>query len=561
MKRAISALSDRAYDLVIVGGGIYGVCAAWDAALRGLSVAIIEKSDFCQATSANHYKLVHGGIRYLQHADLVRVRQSSRERAALLKIASHLVHPLPIVIPTYGHGLKGKIFLMSGFAVYDLLTLDRNRNLQDTERQIPDGGFLPTKKVLEVFPNLPSKGLTGGAVLNEGQYYNPPRLAISFLRSAVEEGADAANYVEATDFIMEGNRVSGVMAKDCLTQNRFNIRGKMVLVTAGPWSHRILNKRPSLSLKTTPTFSRDLAFVVKKSFSTQYGLACSMGTGDQDAVLDRGGRHVFLSPWRGHTLVGVWHKVFEEKPDEVSVKVEEIQGYLDEVNLAYPALALTLNDVSMINTGLTLFGDKEKQTDGKMSFGKRSLIIDHNREDQVEGLVTLIGVRATMARGGAEKAIDLVCKKLNLNDRVSKTEITPIFGGKINYFKSFINQAQERRPAKINASVMEALARNYGSEYPRVLNYAEKKPALYEKVSESTTIQAEVKHAVQEEMAITLADVVFRRTDLGTCGFPGNGAIQVCAGLMAEEHHWSDAKKAEEIQKVQEYFHRRGFLS
>ena len=130
MKRDISALAEKEYDLVIVGGGIFGVCAAWDAALRGLSVAIVEKGDFSHATSANHFKMVHGGIRYLQHGDFARVRESSRERSALLRIAPHLVKPLPIVIPTYGHGMKGKAFLGAGFLFYDLLTSDRNRGIQ-----------------------------------------------------------------------------------------------------------------------------------------------------------------------------------------------------------------------------------------------------------------------------------------------------------------------------------------------------------------------------------------------------------------------------------------------
>ena len=108
MHRDLSELASREYDLVIVGGGIFGVCAAWDAALRGLSVALLEASDFGHAASANCFKMIHGGIRYLQHADVVRVRQSAAERSALLRIAPHLSSPLPIFIPTYGRGMKSK---------------------------------------------------------------------------------------------------------------------------------------------------------------------------------------------------------------------------------------------------------------------------------------------------------------------------------------------------------------------------------------------------------------------------------------------------------------------
>src|SRR5262245_13291078 len=148
VRRNVAALTEQEYDLVIVGGGAFGVCAAWDAALRGLSVALVERGDFCHATSANHFKMVHGGIRYLQHGDVLRLRESSNERRALLRIAPHLVQPLPIVIPTYGHGMQGKALLAAGLRLYDLLAYDRNRGLADPQRQIPQGRFLSRQECL-----------------------------------------------------------------------------------------------------------------------------------------------------------------------------------------------------------------------------------------------------------------------------------------------------------------------------------------------------------------------------------------------------------------------------
>ena len=228
MVRDINALQEKEYDLVIIGGGIFGVCAAWDAALRGLSVAIVDKGDFCHATSANHFKMVHGGIRYLQHADIYRIRESSRERSVLLRIAPHMVKPLPIVVPTYGHGIQGKAFLGAGILLYDLLTCDRNRGLQN-ERKVPWGKLLSRAEVLKLFPGIKEKGLTGGAIFYDGQMYNPPRLALSFLRSAVNKGAGAANYVEVTGFIKSGNRVMGLKAQDSISGDQLEIRGKYIL--------------------------------------------------------------------------------------------------------------------------------------------------------------------------------------------------------------------------------------------------------------------------------------------------------------------------------------------
>src|SRR5262245_8791746 len=184
MQRNLSELASRDYDLVVVGGGIFGVCAAWDAALRGLSVALLEASDFAHGASANCFKMIHGGIRYLQHADLIRMRQSTAERSSFLRIAPHLAAPLPILIPTYGHGMKGKEILATGMKVYDVLTADRNRGIADPTRHIPPTHTLSAARVRELHPYLDRPDLTGGAVFHDGQMYSPARLALAFLLSA-----------------------------------------------------------------------------------------------------------------------------------------------------------------------------------------------------------------------------------------------------------------------------------------------------------------------------------------------------------------------------------------
>src|SRR5450631_1868617 len=133
MHRDISALANQTFDVLVIGGGAFGSAAAWDASLRGLHVALIDQGDFGAGASAECFKMVHGGIRYLQHGDVRRLRASCAERTALLRIAPHLVNPLPIVIPTYGHGRQGKAFLAAGMYAYDLLTMGKNAELPDPE--------------------------------------------------------------------------------------------------------------------------------------------------------------------------------------------------------------------------------------------------------------------------------------------------------------------------------------------------------------------------------------------------------------------------------------------
>src|SRR5688572_9062952 len=197
MQRNAGSLVDGEFDLAIIGGGAFGAAAAWDATLRGLRTVLIERHDFGGGSSAECFKMVHGGIRYLQHADFVRLRSSCRERSAMLRIAPHLVAPLPIVIPTYGRGRKGKLFLGTGMRLYDFLTIDRNARIPDPSRQIPGTRFLGRSEVLSLFPDIDDSAMTGGAVFDDGQMYSPPRLVLAFVKSAVAAGAGARAHHEA----------------------------------------------------------------------------------------------------------------------------------------------------------------------------------------------------------------------------------------------------------------------------------------------------------------------------------------------------------------------------
>ena len=322
MKRNLKALAEKEYDLVVVGGGIFGICVAWDAALRGLSVALLERGDFGQAATANCFKMVHGGIRYLQHADLLRVREASRERNVLLRIAPHLVHPLPFVLPTYGHGLKGKEILNAALKTYDFVTWDRNRGIIDFGQRIPAGSMLSRNECLDLFPALRSPDLTGAVLFYEAQMYSPARLALSYLRSAIDAGADGANYLEAIDFLRTGNRILGVRARDALTGSELDVRGKVTINAAGPWAGPLLKAVLGLRLNPRPTFSRDAFFLVRGRISGEYALGLPSKSKDRDAILSRGSRHLFLVPWRNYTLLGVWHEVHRGSPDRVGLTAE-----------------------------------------------------------------------------------------------------------------------------------------------------------------------------------------------------------------------------------------------
>lgn len=553
MQRNVSTLTDRTYDLVVVGGGIFGICTAWDAALRGLSVALVEQGDFGHATSANHFKMVHGGIRYLQHADLYRIRESSKERSSFLRTAPHLVRPLPIVIPTYGHGMQSKEAMRAALLLYDLITFDRNRGIKDHTRHIPPGRIISRRECLEMFPALDKKGLTGAAIFHDGQMYNPPRLSLAYLKSAVEAGAEVANYVQAVDFIRRNDQIIGVRAQDRLRGNELEIQGRMVVNAAGPWAKWLLRSQIGLQLKPEPSFSRDAYFIVPRRLIGDHALAVQGQTKDPDAVLSRGNRHLFIVPWRDYTLIGVWHLVFQGQPEEFTVTEEDLQGFLNEINASYSSLDLTLNDISMWNAGLTLFGENDPNATN-LSYGKRSLIIDHAREHNLAGLITLIGVRYTTARGIAAQVIDLALEKLGRKPAKPITETTPVYGGQIESFDELVQQATRQRPATLNTEVVRPLLHNHGSAYSEVLKYVGENPDWAETIGPTKVIKAEVIHAVREEMAQKLSDIIFRRTDLGTGEHPGEAALQTCAGLMAAELGWDDERTQAELAEVRDQF-------
>jgi glycerol-3-phosphate dehydrogenase len=544
MKRDVAALAAQEFDLLVVGGGAFGAAAAWDATLRGLHVALIDQSDFGAGASAECFKMVHGGIRYLQHADIRRLRASCAERTALLKIAPHLVNPLPIAIPTYGHGRQGKAFLAAGMLAYDALTARRNATIDDRTRRISGTRLLSRPKTLELFPELEQRSLTGAAVFEDGQMYNPARLVLAFVKSAAERGAMAANYTEAVRFLWDGRRVCGARARDRLGGDEFDIRAKLVLNAAGPWAEYLLQDTERFGSRRRGHFSRDACFLVNRKPTSKYALAVPGWTKDSDAVVSRAARHLFAVPWRDRTLIGVWHRLFAERPDTAQVEEAEIAAWMAEMNASYPALRLRREDVIYANCGLVPFGDGRTAT-GELSFGKESRYMDH-RTEGISGLVTVIGIRYTTARADSARALDLLLEQWPSRPGPAPTERTPLVGGNIDNFPELQAQARREVPAEVASRTLEAWLRNHGTHY-RALWALTRSPEEAVRVAGSDTAMAEVTYAVHEEMAVHLADVVLRRTNLGSGSHPGALALDQAAQRMQTLLNWTHARRQQEI--------------
>lgn len=555
MKRDLGQLEAKQFDVLIIGGGIYGVCAAWDAALRGLSVALIERNDFGSATSSNSLKIIHGGLRYLQHADFKRMRESIAERTVLMRIAPHLVHPLPCIIPAYGHALKGKEFLAIALFCNDVVGFDRN-SLSDPQKRLPRGKVVSKEECKNIIPGVNDENLTGGAIWHDCQVYNSERMLFSILHSAVDAGATAVNYVEMTDFITQKDRVNGVAARDTVNGEKLEISAKLIINNAGPWFNDILSllnghiSRPEIKL------SAAMNLVIKRKLFDEYavGIWSKSDFKDKDAVLSKGSRLFFITPWRDYSLIGTTHVHYTGEPGQFKICESDIQDFLDEVNAAYPAGELKRDDVAFFYGGM-LPAENDQQPDSDVRLLKNYRIIDHAKERGLEGLISVVGVKYTTARDVAEKTIDCAMAKLGKERTKSLTSSTPVFGGDIEKFESFMNEEKSKALHGLNENIIEHLVLNYGAEYPSVLKYLEENIEWALPISlETEVLQAEVIHAVREEMAIKLSDVVRRRTELGAAGDPGDQALKACADLAGEELGWDENTKQAEIEETKSIY-------
>ena len=523
IRRQPENLASEEFDLLVIGAGIFGACAAWEAALRGYRVALIEQNDFGSGSSANSYKIVHGGIRYVQHLDVPRVRGSCRERSALLRVAPHLVAPLPIVIPTYGIGMSGKPVLSAGMYLYDLMTADRNSDISEPSRRIPWTRQLGRDETLELFPDLNDHGLTGAVQFSDAQMYNPPRLVLAFLQSAAARGAAVCNYAKAEHFRVDGDRISAVQVRDKLSGNTFEIRARAVLNAAGPWTDQFYSNQPELGSDGPPgIYSRDACFVVPRKFKHDRSLAVMGQTFDPDALMSRPSRHIFVVPWRDYSLIGVWHKVVEPNPDEIGICEEEVQSYIDEIQAGYPALELSLDEVQICNWGLVPFG--AKQSDGtNLSYGKRSILIDHGRDGGPANLVSLIGIRYTMGRADSSMAMKSIARMLGDDRKPPDTTRLAVYGGDVDDFHGLVSSLAKKLPHNESDRVARSLAHNHGSNAHALVGGATESELA--PVGNSHVIGAEIRHAVENEMAKSLEDIAFRRTDLASGGLPDEATL------------------------------------
>jgi glycerol-3-phosphate dehydrogenase len=537
MQRFIENYVNEHFDVIVIGGGITGASVAYEAATRGLKVALLEKKDFSWATSAATSKMIHGGLRYLVNGEFGLVRESLRERRVLENIAPNFVYPAHLMMVHYEKPLKNNKWVVKiGMLMYDALSYDKNFTW-DVSKKIPMHRTISRQEVMRNEPQVRTEGLTGASVFYDCSSISPERLTLAFIKSAVAYGAKVANYSQVQGFIMdEQKRVTGVKVKDILNNKIIEVSGTVTINCGGPWADILLDEAKSDSIGgCTLRRSEGIHIITsKKLLSGNY----SVGS------MTPGGRHYFLIPWRNHTLIGTTDKPFVGNPDDYHVTKTSILELIDEVNGSFGDGKLCYDDVKHTYGGLRPL--VEDQTEETYACSRRYEIGD-NMENGLDGLITVEGGKYTTSRNLAENCLKVVAAKLKRSLGKSITKKNYLAGCGIKDLNAFFAAAQ-RDNKDFSSSTLDYLARNYGTEYKDILKLARENKVLADTLNDDGEIMAEVVYAVREEMARTLSDVVTRRTGIGTLGNPGEDVLRKVAAVVAGELNWTSEKIDQEIK-------------
>jgi glycerol-3-phosphate dehydrogenase len=521
-------LTQRTFDVLVVGGGVYGLTIAYDAAQRGAAVALVERDDFGSGSSFNHLRTIHGGLRYLQHLNIARARESVRERRTLARIAPHAVVPLGFALPLYRSLTRGRLAMRAGLLIDRVVAAGRNREVPPTLRLRP-GRVVSRQHAIEHFPGLRRRGMTGAAVWYDYVAPEADRLTFSWALAAAAHGAVLANHVEAVSVAKEGRRVAGVSCVDRLSGHAIDVTAKTVVNATGGGIDRLLG---SVGLSTGIPMLKAMNLVTTRE-------AGDAALGGRSAS----GRNLFLVPWRRRALFGTWESRTVCTADQAAPTEQEVASFITELNEAFPALDLQRSDVSLVHRGAV----PAATTSRGVALEGRPQVRDHAGAG-VDGLLSVSGTKYTTARAVAEEVVDSVVRKLTGTYASCRTAATPLPGGHVRDAALTIAEARRDYDDLVPSDTIPHLVAAYGSAYREVADLARTHPEWSARLaSDSPVIGAELVWAVRHEMALTLSDAVLRRTPLGALGYPGDAAVAQAASIVGRELGWSDERQRAEV--------------
>ncbi len=493
-------------DVLVVGGGITGAAIAYEAASRGLSVALVEKDDFGAATSAATGKLIHGGLRYLKNLEVGLVRESLAERRTLSRIAPGLVSPIAMVLPDPG------IVEHVGLTAYDVLSFDRNR--------VPASHRIPRHRSLSR-EELRLRGLghlEHGILFHDAMMLSPERLTFAFVRSAVAHGARVANYVRADGLISAAGRVRGARVTDLVTGSEHEVRSRVTVNASGPWAYDVLAAEGLLQRAAgpRPEVRSEGIYLITRPITETMVLTVSSGG------------HFSFAPWRRRTLIGPTETPYTGDVSDWRLTRESIERFLAEINAAGRLpVELSTADVVAAYGGLRPL----TETSGTDTYraSRASELVDHTK-DGVPGIVTATGGKYTTARAFAEKVVPALARSIGRVAAPSRTADVPLDGTDL-----------------ADTGTTDLIARLYGSDAGALRAVASESDVLSRPATDDGELLAGVAFAARHEAAVHLTDILLNRTGIGRRGDPGDDVLSAAADIAGTELDWSPERRAIEL--------------
>ena len=492
--RDLTRLAATTYDVLVIGGGIYGLTIAYEAASRGLRTALVEARDFGSGASFNHQKTVHGGLRSLQSASLRRARESILERRAMARIAPWFLRPLPFMVGTYRSATRGRLAFAAAFRLDRWLGRDRNAGVEP-ELHLPPARLVSKAATLRLFPGIKADRLTGAAQWYDYQMVEADRLTLAFANAADRFGADLANYVAAISPIRTGNGISGMTVRDVLTATTMSVNAATVINAAGGAAGSIMQ---SFGVSRRIPLLRAMNLVTSKPASDM-ALAAPTASGQM----------LTLTPWRGRAIVGTGQSTTLVEPDATAVTGAEVDAFIAAANEAFKALRLTRDDVTLVHRGIVPAVDNG----GSGAPGLLSVpaIYDHASEG-APGAITVVGVKYTTARCVAQDVVDRVAKRLGKRVRPSRTATTTLPGAGIADHEALAIETARKHDLELPLTTIRHLIGLYAERAADIVRLMHERPDLRAPVTATaTTLGAEIVHVIRHEMAIRLTDIVIRR--------------------------------------------------
>ncbi len=525
----IKTMEKEHYQILVIGGGITGAGIVRDAALRGLKVALVEKSDFAQGTSSRSSKLIHGGLRYLEHLQFRLVSEALRERKIQWQVAPHLVEPLPFLIPIF-HGFKPrKSEIRAGLWLYDLLAFFRNYKRHT---------FINANETLKKSPTLRDDKLKGAGLYYDFQM-NDARLCLENILAAKDLGADVLNYAMVTGFVNDNGKPVAAIVRDMITEKEFKISADVFVNATGPWiDHLCKLQDPNTEKKVV--WAKGVHIFVPKLPGEN--VATVLPTKDK--------RVMFTIPWHGFTLIGTTDTTYEGDLDDPRVTEDDVDYLLEHVNYFHEKANITKDEIFASFAGVRPLILKESRKEGP------ERTADLSREDKIyveaKGyLITIGGGKYTTYRKMAQRVVDKVIKLHKFKADKCRTHKVPLPGGDVGNWESFVREETQKLSIHWNIpkDIALNLIRTYGARTEMIVEYLRELPDLTQPLSpQSKTIRAEVLHAFRNEMAVTLSDFLRRRTLLWS--FPGQGIneLQSIKDLLIEHGGWTEKQFNDEAE-------------